>query len=194
MAFITIVLVGSLLPSLVNELYFMKHSVSAFEVMCRWDALTWVAAALIVSFLGAVSVAHAAHFLVNTTREEQLRALAELLVVVGLFVAPRVLEPSFHMHHWYTAWLLALVCRLPVLWSRAAQALLIGAYINGIAVYGRDPVLACQAAFDLAYNEQCQFYIQCVVPPPPGSAPGTPGAPTTFTPPDWRTCDPGDYA
>ena len=37
-------------------------------------------------------------------------------------------------------------------WSRATQAWFIGGYLNGIAVYGRDPVLACADVYFRAWG------------------------------------------
>mmetsp|Transcript_95246 Transcript_95246/g.168646 ORF Transcript_95246/g.168646 Transcript_95246/m.168646 type:complete len:616 (+) Transcript_95246:71-1918(+) len=189
-AFILVVFVSSLVPSLLNELDFMKHSLSMYEVMCSWSAATWLFAAGVSVMAISLGLAHLWYFYQRA--QHRRRAAVELLVVLAIFVLPRAFQPGYHMHHWYVMWLLALPCRAPTLWSRATQAFLIGGYVNGVAVYGRDPVLACQAAFDLAYNEQCKFYLQCTAPPANGAGGGA--APAQFTPPDWRTCNAGDYA
>lgn len=189
--FIIVVCVSALIPSWLNELDFMKHSLSMFEVMCSWTFATWLFAVSACGITISLGLAHLWYF--SQRAQHRRRAAVELLVVFAIFVLPRAFQPGYHMHHWYVMWLLALPCRAPALWSRAAQAVLIGGYVNGVAIYGRDPVLACQAAFDLAYNEQCQFYLQCTA-PPAGAAPGAGPAPAHYTPPDWRTCKAGDYS
>lgn len=188
LAFAAVILVSALMPSWWNELSFMKHSLSMYQMACSWTAMTWVFAFLILGVIVTFGALHLFHFLSTSGRPEQIRAIAELVVILCIFVLPRAFESGFHMHHWYAMWLLALFCRNPTLWSRGVQAFLIGGYINGIAVYGRDPVLACQAAYDMSYSQQCNFLMMCTWnTTSPAPIPGV------YTPPNWRTCS-GDYA
>jgi hypothetical protein len=75
------------------------------------------------------------------------------------FVAPVVTSPFFHFHHWFAGWLLGMHCNVDVWWSRAAMAWCWGMYINGIAVYGRDPVLTCEYAYFLTVDLNCPYYV-----------------------------------
>ena len=44
---------------------------------------------------------------------------------------------------------------LDVWWSQATMAYFWGMYINGIAVYGRDPVLTCEYAHFVTEDQGC---------------------------------------
>jgi hypothetical protein len=187
-AFVAIVLIGAIAPSWWTGISFMHHSVSLYDMSCNWTAGTWITMIFVLGVIATIGALHIRSFISSTTQAEKMRAVAEGAVLVSIFLLPRIFESGFHMHHWYTMWFLALTCRCPTLWSRGTQAFLIGGYINGVAVYGRDPVLACQAAYDLAYGQQCMFLTHCTVETAAGPAP------TTYTPPDWRGCRAGDYA
>ena len=50
----------------------------------------------------------------------------------------------------------------PEWWARSFQAFALGSYINGVAVYGRDPILECKHAFYTSTNQGCAF-MQCYV-------------------------------
>ena len=86
--------------------------------------------------------------------------IMEILLCIMFFVAPLAPSPYFHLHHWYAGWLLGMHCNFDVWWSRAAMAYCWGMYINGIAVYGRDPVLTCEYAYFLTVDQHCP-YISC---------------------------------
>jgi hypothetical protein len=57
----------------------------------------------------------------------------------------------------FAGWLLGMHCNYDVWWSRAVMAWCWGMYINGIAVYGRDPVLTCEYAYFVASDNRCPF-------------------------------------
>jgi hypothetical protein len=44
---------------------------------------------------------------------------------------------------------------IDVWWSRATMAYFFGMYINGIAVYGRDPLLTCEYARFVSKDQGC---------------------------------------
>eukprot|EP00532_Pseudo-nitzschia_australis_P015939 CAMPEP_0168255924 /NCGR_PEP_ID=MMETSP0141_2-20121125/5529_1 /TAXON_ID=44445 /ORGANISM="Pseudo-nitzschia australis, Strain 10249 10 AB" /LENGTH=96 /DNA_ID=CAMNT_0008192487 /DNA_START=194 /DNA_END=481 /DNA_ORIENTATION=+ len=59
-----------------------------------------------------------------------------------------------------TAHVLYCTVQIPNRWSRLAMAWCWGMYVNGIAVYGRDPVLTCEYAYFLTIDNRCP-YISC---------------------------------
>lgn len=195
-AFLALACLGALYPSVVSVFDFAQHSMSLYTVLCVWPPLTWVMACVIVSVILFFAALHL-RFICTLARSEQVRLLAEVIFVVLVFVVPFAIEPGFHAHHWYVSWLLALVCRFPRIWSRSAQAFLLGGYINGIAVWGRDPMLACQAAYDFASHGKCPWLQECTFTQTYTTVDNvtvTYVAPAYYREPDWRTCTAGDYA
>jgi hypothetical protein len=103
-------------------------------------------------------------------------------------------SPYFHLHHWYSGFLLGMHCNFNVWWSRAAMAWCWGMYINGIAVYGRDPVLTCEYAYFLSVDQHCP-YVQCYVDALKEQVNHTVNNHTVheMVPVDWRNCSSTDY-
>jgi len=188
LSFSILLFAGGLLPSIFNEIDFLQVSLSMYTVMCTWQWETFVFMSGLVLILLAIVILHLHFLLRRMQRAAQVRIVAELLVISAIFIIPRAVRPSFHAHHWYTAWLAALFCRLPRWWSRSPQAFFLGYYLNGIAVYGRDPVLMCEAAYDSAYYLGCAWFRSCVW------RVGNYTAAPRFIEPNWRTCTPGHYA
>lgn len=184
-SFAIVVLASALVPSALDQFSFMRIHVSLYSMRCQWTAKTWLAALAIAALVLPIVGAHLWHFCFRTTRDERRRAGLEWATIFTIFVLPRAFEPSFHIHHWYMAWLLAQICCLPTVWSRGAQAFFIGCYINGVAMWGRDPVLACQAAYDLAFYQKCPFLVGCAQ---------DHGSHGVYVPPNPTTCEAGDYA
>jgi hypothetical protein len=97
-----------------------------------------------------------AHAVVFHERGRLWIASVELLACVGVFVLPVLASPYAHFHHWFAGWLLGMHANLHhKWWSRAAMAYCWGMYVNGIAVYGRDPLLTCDYARFLLRDQNC---------------------------------------
>ena len=169
---------GGVYPSLTNYLAFLEHSVSLYEIRCNWPLLLFV-------YVGAL-VALASIFAVKLVRSHRRRGVllpraVEAVAIAGVFLAPVASSDSFHLHHWFGMWILGMVSNAPETWCRLWQAYCLGAYVNGIAVYGRDFVLGCQYSFYQSTNQGCS-YMECYV-----------GENETeyrpFVERDWRTCN-----
>jgi len=65
----------------------------------------------------------------------------ELVMIVGLTVGPLIGHEHFHLHHWTWAWIGALVFNLRYEWSFALNGFMVGVYVNGIGIWGRNPVV-----------------------------------------------------
>jgi hypothetical protein len=140
---------------------FLRHSFTLYEIHCTWPWQLWVFVGLAIPLILTVVVAHG----VRAYRDNNIlwRKLVELGLCVLFFVAPVVTSPYFHFHHWFAGWLLGMHCNVDVWWSRAAMAWCWGMYINGIAVYGRDPVLTCEYAYFLTVDQKCPYVDDCQV-------------------------------
>jgi len=140
-----------------NFVGFLQHSVSLYEIHCIWPWELWLFALLLIPTIGTVVLLH----ILKGYREHTLGIkITELLVCVFFFVAPMITSKYFHFHHWYAGWLLGMHANYNTWWSRMVMAWCWGMYVNGIAVYGRDPVLTCEYAYFLTIDNRCP-YISC---------------------------------
>lgn len=158
---------------------FLQHSATRREMYCDWPVSLWVfvLAVLAPTVCGAVLL----HVARARRNGEVLSRSIELAVCALFFVQPVWSSPNAHAHHWFAGWFLGMHCNHDVWWSRLAMAWCWGMYVNGIAVYGRAPVLDCQYARFLMEDDRCSSFL--------GHAEE---ATTTWlgtTPDDWRNCD-----
>lgn len=131
----------------------MQHAVTLYEMHCVWPWQLWAFAGPVVLVSVGVALAHA---IVANRRGIAWIKFGELLASVGVFLVPVVSSPYFHFHHWFAGWLFGMHANLhDRWWSRAAMAYCWGMYVNGIAVYGRDPLLTCDYARFLVEDQNC---------------------------------------
>lgn len=172
---------GCIYPSVANDFAFLRHSLSMYEVMCNWPMILfiYVAALLVLAAMLVVGLIRS-HY----RRGILLSRCFEAAALASVFILPYASNNNFHLHHWFGMWLLGMLCNAPEWWSRSFQAYSIGCYINGIAVYGRDPILGCNLAFYRSTNANCD-YMSCY------EEPGGNGTHhyKPFVAPDWRTCN-----
>eukprot|EP00802_Teleaulax_amphioxeia_P015154 Tamp_15239.p1 GENE.Tamp_15239~~Tamp_15239.p1 ORF type:complete len:352 (-),score=46.07 Tamp_15239:382-1437(-) len=150
--FLATSLLGSLFPSAQETIPFMRVSFSLYAIMCLWQPMTWVMVAGYVMFLAWITAKHVRHAIAT---KAALCWAAEAVALVVIFFLPNSTDSAFHMHHWYFAWIIALLARFDPPWSVATQAFMIGYYLNGIAIYGRHPVLACKDVVFLNQQQGC---------------------------------------
>jgi hypothetical protein len=131
----------------------MGHSVTLYEMHCVWPWQLWVFVGTVIPLFATLFFAH----LVRAHREGILTIkLIELSLCIGMFLAPIVPSPYFHFHHWFAGWFFGMHANLSdVWWSRMTMAYFWGMYINGIAVYGRDPMLTCEYARFVTSDQNC---------------------------------------
>lgn len=168
-----------------NFVWFLQHSVTLFQMHCIWPWELWVFALLLIVVAAALVGAHAA----KAWRDRRLvHKLTEVGMCVLLFVVPVATSDYFHLHHWYAGWLMGMQFNYNVWWSRLAMAWCWGMYVNGIAVYGRDPVLTCEYAYFLSLDNRCP-YMSCYI---EGVHDANNTSVTEMVPVDWRNCSATD--
>jgi hypothetical protein len=146
-----------------SQVYFewMQHSATPYEMHCLWPWKLWAFAILVVAGMAGLVVAHAR--VAHNHREDNGRlwnTTGELLLCAVFFVLPVVASPYAHFHHWFAGWFLGMHANLHhKWWSRATMAYCWGMYVNGIAVYGRDPLLTCDYALFLVHDQHCPIDI-----------------------------------
>lgn len=177
------ILLGCTYPSIANDFAFLRHSISMYDVVCSWPALLFVYAfALAISAIVFCVALIRSHY----RRKVLISRMVEAMILFCLFMLPYAFDDSFHLHHWFGMWWLGMQSNAPEWWSRAFQAYSLGCYLNGIAVYGRDPILGCKYAFYRSTNMGCE-YMECYT-----QTAGPDSNETEykdFVAPDWRTCN-----
>ena len=172
---------GCIYPSIANDFAFLRHSLSMYDMMCNWPMILFI----YVVTLMVLAVALVVGLLQSHYRRKVLISRCiEAVVLACVFILPFAANNNFHLHHWYGMWLLGMLANAPEWWSRAFQAYCLGSYVNGISVYGRDPILGCNLAFYRSTNANCD-YMSCY---DEGGANGTHHY-KPFIAPDWRTCN-----
>lgn len=134
----------------------MGHSVTLYEMHCLWPWQLWAFVAMIIPLFATIVFAH----LVRAHHQGILTIkLIELILCIGLFLAPIMPSAYFHFHHWFAGWFFGMHANLSdVWWSRMTMAYFWGMYINGIAVYGRDPMLTCEYARFVTSDQNCPVW------------------------------------
>lgn len=171
-----------------ESMKFLQHSFTLYEMHCLWPWQLWVFVCILVPLIIAIVLLH-------TRRAVQegifFQKLLELIFAVLIFLWPYSNSPYFHLHHWFAGWLIGMHCNFDTWWSRATMAWCWGMYINGIAVYGRAPVLTCGYAYFLSTENSCS-YLKCYlkgldqIQHHPNQTNVTDVVP--MVPPDWRNC------
>jgi hypothetical protein len=175
-----------------NYFPWLQHSVTLFQMHCVWPWQLWVFVAALVPTIGSLVVFHVVR---AYQKRLLLMKLVELSCCAFFFVAPLAPSPYFHLHHYFAGWLIGMHCNFDVWWSRAAMAYCWGMYINGIAVYGRDPVLTCEYAYFLSVDMKCP-YTACYMEALKELANQTTAQNVTveeMVPVDWHNCSASGY-
>lgn len=137
----------------------LQHSITAYELKCEW---TWQMYLLVAGgclpLLGGLLVAHCREV---SRKGTSLRTLTEFVSSAIVFLLPYCLLSDgrfFHLHHWYYAWFLGMHCNLHgKWWSELARYVLWGIYVNGVAIFGRDPVLTCSLTLYQSQSQECPY-------------------------------------
>jgi hypothetical protein len=176
---------ANLYSSYITSFNFLQHSFTLYEVHCTWPVALWIFVAGAAVLVMTVVWHHVRYAVYH---ELLVQKVIELLLAVTVFLLPLLSSPYFHFHHWFAGWLIGMHCNFDIWWSRAVMAWCWGAYMNGIAVYGRDPVLTCGYSLYLSASQWCS-YMDCYI---DGIQEFVNGTNTTVVapmlPPDWRNC------
>ena len=132
-----------------------QHSITPYEINCSWSWQMWAAITLGVLplFGGLIAV----HFIYAFRHGIGSRKLVELFLSILIFLVPYASSHFLHLHHWYYAWILGMHANLNVWWSRLTMAFFWGIYINGIAIFGRDPIMTCAITLYQSQNQLCPY-------------------------------------
>jgi hypothetical protein len=191
LAWVVTALLANIYSSGMTAFAFLRHSSTLYEMHCLWPWSLWIFAFASGALVVGVVLLHVHRSVQDGVHVQKL---VELILGTGLLLMPLMSSPFFHFHHWLAGWLVGMHCNFDVWWSRAAMAWCWGCYINGIAVYGRDPVLTCGYAYYLSTSLGCPYmkcYLDGILHPHTDGGNHTSVEPMLS--PDWRNCSASTY-
>ena len=135
----------------------LHHSITAYEIHCTWTWQFWLL--ILCGALPTIIILVVAHLLHAARQKAVFQKLLELFLGFAIFVLPYCTNSFFHLHHWYYAWVLGMHANANTWWSRLTMSIMWGIYLNGIAMFGRDPVMTCAVTLYQSQNQQCPFLV-----------------------------------
>ena len=180
---------ANLYSSGITAVSFLQHAFTLYEMHCLWPWSLWIFVVLAAVLVTGVILCHVQR---AVQQGVFVQKLLELALCVVFFLLPQLQSPYFHFHHWFAGWLVGMHCNFDVWWSRAVMAWCWGCYMNGIAVYGRDPVLTCGYAYYLSTSLGCP-YMKCYLEGIRNPSSGNHTHVEPMLPPDWRNCSANVY-
>lgn len=186
--FVAITVAASLYSSYITTFSMFQHSATLYEMHCRWPVSLWIFVVCLVPLVATIGILHIRQAVLDGILVQKC---LEMLVVNLFCLVPFVTSGFFHLHHWYAGWLLGMHINFHRhRWSRWTQYWCWGCYINGIGVWGRDPVLTCAYALFMAKTQRCPFvhcYLEGL------EANDTQAIVTEMKHADWRNCSDDGY-
>jgi hypothetical protein len=146
--------VSAIYVSWSSEIWFLKSSITLYDMKCTWSWQLYLYAAVCCTLIVTVLILH----VVFSIRDKScVRQLFEMTIIAMVFIVPGATanHESFHLHHYYSFWMLGMLFSREEWWSQVSMAIAWGQYVNGIAVWGRDSVLTCEFASYVAAGNRC---------------------------------------
>jgi hypothetical protein len=158
--FVIPTLVSAVLQSfLATHVSSLQHSVTPLDMVCGWTwqmwTMVWLGAVPLLLMLGG------AHVVTFYRQGQAIPKLIEVLTTLMVFLAPSIMmeRQFFHLHHWYYAWLIGMHCNINTWWSRLGRNVMFGIYINGVAIFGRDPIMTCALSLYQSQSQKCYYIV-----------------------------------
>ncbi|KAG7370612.1 hypothetical protein IV203_019182 [Nitzschia inconspicua] len=159
--FVLPVLISAILQSvLATHVSSLQHSVTPAEVACEWTWQMWVL--VLLGVIPLILLIGGAHVWTAYRRGMAIQKTIELMATFVVFLAPYMGSAFFHLHHWYYGWLVALHCNVDTWWSRLSRNVFFGVYVNGVAIFGRDPIMTCALSLYQSQNQGCVYIAEYV--------------------------------
>ena len=150
------VVVSNVYSSYITDFTMFQHSATLYEMHCRWPWQLWAFVGCVAPLIVWIVVYHVR----LAARTGVLVQKCVEMICINLFLLVPFLGSGYlHIHHWFAGMLIGMHFNFDTRASRIAMAWCWGSYINGIAVYGRDPVLTCGYALFMAKTQRCPFVL-----------------------------------
>ena len=137
-----------------NYFAWLQHHLSLYDMHCLWPWQLWLFFLILIPVNGLIFVCY---FIRGYQERVLLMKLVEICMCTFFFLLPSAPSQYFHFHHWFAGWFCGMHFNFDVWWCRAIMAYYWGMYINGIAVYGRDPILTCEYGYFLSIGNSCPY-------------------------------------
>ena len=135
-----------------TDIWFLRNSITLYNLACTWSwQLYLYAAACCIAIVTIMGL----HIRCSIRDGSYLYRFVEMTLVALVFIAPAANNPSMHLHHYYSFWLLGMFFNREEWWSQMAMAICWGQYINGVSVWGRDSILTCAYSNHVAIGNGC---------------------------------------
>jgi hypothetical protein len=121
-----------------NQITYFQSHISINNIMNEWPWQMTLYAMICTSIFVMILMIH---FIEAVRDRTYLWRALESMLLLTIFVAVKIDNYTFHLHHYYYAWIVGILFNRQVWWSEIPMAFCWGVYCNGIATYGRDPVV-----------------------------------------------------
>jgi len=146
------IIISCIYTSWVGTVWFMRNSFSIYNMRCVWP---WQLYIYFGCFGFVVLILIFFHVRVSFKDHSLFQRAVEFSITLVIFIVPFLNNSNLHLHHWYLAMHFAMHSNREEWWSQFSMALGWGWYINGIAAYGRDPILGCSAIKFYSIGNKC---------------------------------------
>jgi hypothetical protein len=140
-----------------SEIWFLQNSITLYDMRWTWSWQLYLYAAICCTLIGVVLILH----IIYSIRDKSCaRRTFEMILIAMVFIVPGAMlaeHESFHLHHYYSFWMLGMLFSREEWWSQVSMAIAWGQYVNGIAVWGRDNMLTCEFAYFVAAGNRCSI-------------------------------------
>lgn len=181
-----LVMLSSMYTSILPKFQWLQHSVTLYEMHCTWPWQLWVFVAGFV--LPVCSITLVLHSIHAYKQNDLTRKLVEIALTLAMLLAPQVMNPNFEFHHYYAGLIVGMHANYDTWFSRATMAWCWGQYINGIAVWGRDPILKCAYAQYISERQGCTTLTEWMKDGQDLCWAYQDSSAVMAVPPDWRHC------
>ena len=145
-------LVSCVYASWSTDIWFLRNSITLYNLACTWSWQLYLYATVCCT---AIMTMMGLHIRCSVRDGSYLYRFVEMTLVALVFIAPGATNPSMHLHHYYSFWLLGMFFNREEWWSQMTMAICWGQYIHGVSVWGRDSILTCAYSNHVANGNGC---------------------------------------
>jgi hypothetical protein len=152
LSFLLPLLLVSILTSASTNIKFLRNSITFYNVACTWKWQLYLVISIVLLLLVWIFYLH----IRNAYRDGSLIPhLVEIFLIVLFFIVPKVTHSHFHLHHYYSFWMLGMIFNRKEWYDQVMFLICLGQFVNGISVYGIDPVETCSYVLHASVSNNC---------------------------------------
>lgn len=154
LSFMLPLLVSSIATSASTNIKSLQNSITFYNVSCTWSWSLYIFAGMMILIVGWLYSLHMRNVIHDG---KSISHILEILLLVLVFIVPKLVHGNVHIHHYYSFWLLGMIFNRREWYDELMFTVCVGQFVNGIAVYGLDPVLTCSHALYESISNHCVF-------------------------------------